>query len=587
MYSNGPKADPPSIPAEPVLPFQIFSIKKPKTIQNAEKSSSDSHLWEHVKDYVQNFSLQTTLHGFRYLGEEKRCLLERIFWLSAVLVVLTLCSLSTQSLLVSWNNKRIVLTQETTELKVWEIPFPAITICSDNQINRYALNFSAETPVSEMNDEEKDLLDLIRIICFISGRSNKTVLNETSLHYIFTKSAVPCKMSVLGARWTFDQLLPPCAYFQSVLMSQGICYTLNLVALRNLVKPEYLEVLDELQTNKLPDSMLTAGSAWESSRRGFKSNMKFIVPPWRVSGDGDGNSVSIMVNLQALDFLNFCPVSGEGLTTFFHNPSEYPSTLNPRTYLNPNRMVVVYLTAYTTSTADSLRDWRPVDRGCFFENERQLQYFKSYSQAHCDMECRSNKTLETCGGKNTPVCGPGKRDCLFTLSKRFSLFENGTAQDKKLKKTNLEECQCLPSCSEIRYDIDIVELTRNWTKFASKVDATKFFDDGLLYTPDYRRDPAKINTSLSPGESRPNIAVLNLFFKKNTVSSVMRSPMMTFSELVANIGGVMSLFIGCSIVSVFEIFYFLTLRILVNVWKQKRQKKKKKSSFFVQTPYIE
>ncbi|KAI5735286.1 hypothetical protein M8J77_016626 [Diaphorina citri] len=325
MYSNGPKADPPSIPAEPVLPFQrdksyvkcafqIFSIKKPKTIQNAEKSSSDSHLWEHVKDYVQNFSLQTTLHGFRYLGEEKRCLLERIFWLSAVLVVLTLCSLSTQSLLVSWNNKRIVLTQETTELKVWEIPFPAITICSDNQINRYALNFSAETPVSEMNDEEKDLLDLIRIICFISGRSNKTVLNETSLHYIFTKSAVPCKMSVLGARWTFDQLLPPCAYFQSVLMSQGICYTLNLVALRNLVKPEYLEVLDELQTNKLPDSMLTAGSAWESSRRGFKSNMKFIVPPWRVSGDGDGNSVSIMVNLQALDFLNFCPVSGEGLT---------------------------------------------------------------------------------------------------------------------------------------------------------------------------------------------------------------------------------------------------------------------------------
>jgi hypothetical protein len=49
-------------------------------------------------------------------------------------------------------------------------------------------------------------------------------------------------MSVLGARWTFDQLLPPCAYFQSVLMSQGICYTLNLVALRNLVKPEYLEV---------------------------------------------------------------------------------------------------------------------------------------------------------------------------------------------------------------------------------------------------------------------------------------------------------------------------------------------------------
>jgi hypothetical protein len=57
-------------------------------------------------------------------------------------------------------------------------------------------------------------------------------------------------------------------------------------------------------------------------------------------------------------------------------------------------MVVVYLTAYTTSTADSLRDWRPVDRGCFFENERQLQYFKVSSGRSCSIRDRIGKKYE-------------------------------------------------------------------------------------------------------------------------------------------------------------------------------------------------
>lgn len=64
------------------------------------------------------------------------------------------------------------------------------------------------------------------------------------------------------------------------------------------------------------------------------------------------------------------------------------------------------------------------------------------------------------------------------------------------------------------------------------------FDDGLLYTPVYRRqwdqhsNLTSGNMTLKDENVRPTIAILTLFFKRKTVSSVMRNPMMTFSELV-------------------------------------------------------
>lgn len=31
---------------------------------------------------------------------------------------------------------KIIMTQENAKLRVWDVPFPAITLCSENQVNR-------------------------------------------------------------------------------------------------------------------------------------------------------------------------------------------------------------------------------------------------------------------------------------------------------------------------------------------------------------------------------------------------------------------------------------------------------------------
>lgn len=36
-------------------------------------------------------------------------------------------------------------------------------------------------------------------------------------------------------------------------------------------------------------------------------------------------------------------------------------------------------------------------RQCFFDTERQLRFFKIYTQRNCELECLANFTVKTCG----------------------------------------------------------------------------------------------------------------------------------------------------------------------------------------------
>lgn len=48
-------------------------------------------------------------------------------------------------------------------------------------------------------------------------------------------------------------------------------------------------------------------------------------------------------------------------------------------------------------TSQSLRKYSPDQRQCFFNSERQLRFFKIYTQNNCHAECLSNFTQIECG----------------------------------------------------------------------------------------------------------------------------------------------------------------------------------------------
>lgn len=79
-----------------------------------------------------------------------------------------------------------------------------------------------------------------------------------------------------------------------------------------------------------------------------------------------------------------------------HNPIDYPVISSP-IYFRPNTMTRLMVTPQIATVSRALRNWSPFSRGCYYEHEKDLQFFSVYSQQNCEIECRANRTLKHCG----------------------------------------------------------------------------------------------------------------------------------------------------------------------------------------------
>lgn len=136
-----------------------------------------------------------------------------------------------------------------------------------------------------------------------------------------------------------------------------------------------------------------------------------------------------------------------------HKPNEMPSPFHKFHSIEYNRMKKLRLTAVAYQKDPSLRSFSPEMRDCFFEGERQLRFFKSYTKANCDWECVTNYTLEMCGcikfsmphDDKTPICGWNNIKCYFDAMQGWPSYN-------KSRKTE-KPCNCLEPCIDIVYDL--------------------------------------------------------------------------------------------------------------------------------------
>lgn len=64
---------------------------------------------------------------------------------------------------------------------------------------------------------------------------------------------------------------------------------------------------------------------------------------------------------------------------------------------------------------------------------------------------------------------------------------------------------------------------------------------------------------------RTHMSYLQVFFKGNNFITSERNELYGVTDFLANAGGLLGLFTGFSILSLVEILYYLTLRILCNI----------------------
>uniref|UniRef100_T1IB39 Uncharacterized protein n=1 Tax=Rhodnius prolixus TaxID=13249 RepID=T1IB39_RHOPR len=121
------------------------------------------------------------------------------------------------------------------------------------------------------------------------------------------------------------------------------------------------------------------------------------------------------------------------------------------------------------------------------------------------------------GTQDIQVCGPGMVDCV---------------QSKVGKEWDKSSCKCLPSCSELNYDTSSLRFKRNWRKH-------------ILY---------------STLTDKNHYTGIYMKYRARYFSGTRRDLMISLTDFIANVGGLLGLFLGFSCLSVFEVIYFLTFR---------------------------
>jgi hypothetical protein len=160
--------------------------------------------------------------------------------------------------------------------------------------------------------------------------------------------------------------------------------------------------------------------------------------------------------LDHIDKENVCAF--KAFKVFIHKPNEIITSLHEYNILNYDEFMKIVLLPVSHKTDKALKGFPPEIRKCYFEGEKTLKYFKTYTKTNCEFECHANETLERCGcaryshprEQNTKVCNVDEAGCPLVM--------------------NLINCSCLPACDDLKYNYKIEKTHFNKDMVGSGMD---------------------------------------------------------------------------------------------------------------------
>lgn len=143
---------------------------------------------------------------------------------------------------------------------------------------------------------------------------------------------------------------------------------------------------------------------------------------------------TLMVHLNASEFL--CAAYLEGFKVTLTTPGD--ARKSSTRYFNAlvSEQMDIFIKPKLVTTSSTLRKYLPIQRQCFFSDERQLHYFKIYTQNNCELECLSNFTKFDCGC--VKFSSPREFKTIYSLHiKQMNVFffENVFQQEIETRKS--------------------------------------------------------------------------------------------------------------------------------------------------------
>ncbi|XP_044262688.1 pickpocket protein 28-like [Tribolium madens] len=482
--------------------------------------------------YFSEFSNNTTIHGFRYFSDRGITLFEKIWWFLTFCLCAYICASLIASNWKKWDENPVFLSVSPKPMKQWEIPFPAITICPENKIWGTKYNFThyrEKFETGNMTDEELQHFADVTMFCHATPETYMFEGHNMSIDSLnFLINEFHGIQTLIHFCIWVGRTVQMCNFqFSPILTIEGLCISFNTLNANDLFTNKTYIFEGHFKHDNV--------SNWDFDNNYAKANE--IGFPVRSSKITDYLTVRFNLNLNNID--KKCD-KYEGYKIYAHHPAELPSKY---VKIGNEKKYKFGIKPEATITDSSLKNYAPHRRKCFYSYERPLKFFKIYTKQNCDTECLANFTLKRCGcvpfympfEKSTPICGYSNFVC---KSRARNILLDMEMVSEVEKSSDLTDCDCLPSCTTIKYNLEVsVEEPGTEANFLS-----------MVFT--------------------------SLDFAFNDVEFVplTRNELFGNVDFWANLGGLLGLFCGFSAMSFFEIIYYMTLRWMCPFccfWKQR------------------
>ncbi|KAL3273930.1 hypothetical protein HHI36_015355 [Cryptolaemus montrouzieri] len=535
-----------------------------------------------IKIYFRNFCNHTGIHGFQYFGQH-RTLIEKIWWLLVFLITFSACAFCIFLIYEKWATSPVIVSLATKETPIYQIPFPAVTICPTIKYTREC--FRDDELFSVRN--KRKLAEYTLSLCkkqTRNSRDNGTFKDAFYTEHFF-KTLLKCSpfaRSNFTVRFMNRYQFEFSKVFLPVITDDGICFSFNMMDRKEIFSDNAAKYHGFVETAE--------PSQW-IPQVGYPEEAELDTYPRRALLSGAINSLEIIMGHSEKDINYECNGAEQGYKVLLHIPCRIARPTMESIMVPFNKATTITVIPEMMSTSSRVKKYDPETRNCYFPGEKQLRFFKIYTKNSCDMECLANYTLRFCNCVgfwmprkiSFPICGPAKLNCLSVTKDAYELMQlNDKLKEERLKRQlaaakknktiesfifwkpnneeevdenikNLEEkissvkneCNCFPICSDLTYVGTASSLDFRWEEQSENKTAN--------------------NTPID--EKAGGLTQINIFIKTNDILTRERNELYGPTDFISNFGGLLGLFSGFSILSFMEIVYYLTLRIIGNCKK--------------------
>ncbi|CAH0728269.1 unnamed protein product, partial [Brenthis ino] len=272
-------------------------------------------------------------------------------------------------------------------------------------------------------------------------------------------------------------------------------------------------------------------SAMTHFNRTLVNEKNYNFKPFKTSNIGVVASLTVVADYNPDDALHGTILTAGAIRVMFTDWTEFPaddqtSLVQPYT----ESFHIIHPTyTYCSEEVTTMPSW---SRKCYFEDEYSQPHFGYYHNSDCDLLCEVHELERLC--QCTMVYIPYVKMSHACNVSSINCIVDAKMQMNKWYRT--EQCDCPRDCVSFQYQVEMS---------AGNLDALPY----MIHNP-YKNIELNKTTS-----------IMHFFIPSSVYTKRKQETIMSLISLSSNLGGVFGLCLGCSVISVVEIFFFLYLTI--------------------------